>query len=343
MPKLNSHSYSEYGRVTDPIDYKSIIQQLPSKVEDIGKIVRNLIIHHNMVVYNDVPLDIQKQMIKIRPVYIPTIFEKMNIKGTDDLLKSRPPSKRILGACRLESHFLASMLKTKGFKVRLRAGYFKNIRQNRSYEIDYWTKNGEGKGIMADLLANDPQEWHRSMREWLEHQNDVDHHIEHWLCEIYNEERGIWQILDANTDFLKTCFNIEVTLFLDKEYFEYAHEAWLQIRNYPNINPDRYMEEPQDGFSHIRSQMLFDYYSLLNFESAGLMANEKELLEFIKKREFSELTDKELITLDNMAQLLSSNPSIEELISFYRQNPVIQFDVISNDLYSFIPNPSAIA
>ena len=333
---MSSHSYSEYGRVTDPIDYRPIINQLPSRIEDIGCIVRNLIIHHNLVVYNGVPTDVQKQMIKIKPVYVPTIFEKMKINQANDLLKPRKPSKRILGACRLESHFLASMLKTKGYQARLRAGYFKNIRKNRSYEIDYWTKNGEGKRIMADLLASDPEEWHKSMQTWLEHQNDVDHHIEHWVCEIYNEEKGIWQIVDANTDFLKTCFNIDVCLFLAKEYFEYAHEAWLQIRNNPDINPDRYMEEPQDGFSHIRSQMLFDFYSLLNFESAGLMTEEDELLDFIKSKKFIELTDKELTTLDNMAKLLSSNPSIESLVSFYHQNPELKFDVISKDLYSFV-------
>ncbi len=112
------------------------------------------------------------------------------------------------------------------------------------------------------------------------------------------------------------------------------------------IQPDRYTEWPQDGRSHIRSQLLWDFYSLLNHDIAGhdqarwssedSVSAEREVYEFVKLRKYEDLSPAEFDELDALAKLLASEPTVNELRSFYRKNETLSIRTIDQDSTSFI-------
>ena len=91
-----------------------------------------------------------------------------------------------------------------------------------------------------------------------------------------------------------------------------------------------------DGRSHIRSQMLWDYFSLLNHDIAGFDEPTQGALHFVKKRTYEELSPLELEELDRLAALLSTGPTVEELASFYRQSTTLRLEDVEKDPYSFV-------
>jgi hypothetical protein len=143
--------------------------------------------------------------------------------------------------------------------------------------------------------------------------------------------------------------DIEVGFHLPRDYFEYAHEAWNKMRATEDFNPDRYAEWPQDGRSHIRSQLLWDFYSLLNHDIAGYdkrawpeegsTTEEREVYAFVKEKNFEELSPEELEELDALAMLLSSDSGIEELEPFYRDSETLQIPTMATDPYSYLSVP----
>jgi hypothetical protein len=126
-----------------------------------------------------------------------------------------------------------------------------------------------------------------------------------------------------------------VGFHLPRRHFELAHEAWRRTRTGAH-DPDQYAEEPQDGRSHVRSQLLWDYYSLLNHDLAGVDAGDGADDEFVKRRAWDELSDTELEELDRLADVLSRDPPTDELVAFYRATPGLRIAGAEQDPHSFV-------
>jgi len=136
---------------------------------------------------------------------------------------------------------------------------------------------------------------------------------------------------------------------LPRQYFEYAFESWKKMRSARDFNADQYAEWPQDGRSHIRSQLLWDFFSLLNHAIAGYdktswgsqdsETEERAAYAFIKERKFEDLSDQELVQLDGLADLLEQDPGQTELVIFYRNNEAFRLKTAENDPHSFVFNP----
>jgi hypothetical protein len=167
-------------------------------------------------------------------------------------------------------------------------------------------------------------------------QISVDKHIEHWICEYWDESKGQWRLLDANTTFLKASSGIQVGYHLPPKHFEFAHEAWQSMRKNVDFNPDQYAEWPQDGRSHIRSQLLLDYYSLLNHDMAGFDDQEGEVHRFIKQKIYEDTPKVELMELDALARLLSRDPTVEQLVEFYHQSKTLRIETAEEDRFSLL-------
>ncbi len=102
------------------------------------------------------------------------------------------------------------------------------------------------------------------------------------------------------------------------------------------INPDQYAEDPQDGCSHLRSQMLWEYYSLLNHDLAGFDESSRTAREFVKERSYAELSEPEVHELDQLASLLARDPRVEELAAFYQRSATLRPASVEQDPYAFI-------
>jgi hypothetical protein len=87
--------------------------------------------------------------------------------------------------------------------VRIRVGYFRNIRAKPEHVVAFWERVMREKGIEAELLERDPDLWRETVNAHSQRQNDFDHHIEHWICELWDDETRTWQLVDANADFVR--------------------------------------------------------------------------------------------------------------------------------------------
>lgn len=186
-------------------------------------------------------------------------------------------------------------------------------------------------------MKNDPLAWKKNQNADTQSQIDADHHIEHWICEYWNGEKKQWILLDANNDFLNLSSKIVVGYELPKKYFEYAHEAWINMRaKNEEYNPEMHEEYPQDGRSHIRSQLLVDFYNLLNHDISCYINIHLPSKQFVKEKTYIELTEKEILELDELASLLSKNPSVNQLIKFYNESLTLKIESANLDSFSFV-------
>ena len=112
------------------------------------------------------------------------------------------------------------------------------------------------------------------------------------------------------------------------------------MRDNPDFNDGRYAEPPQTGRSHIRSQMLSDFFSLLNHDLEYWRDLSLELygLSFVEQRSYDELSDTELEELDKLAVVMSGNPSINELVRFYLEAGTMQSSGLDQGSYCFVKN-----
>ena len=152
-------------------------------------------------------------------------------------------------------------------------------------------------------------------------------------------------MLDANDTFLKAMSDIDIDFHLPRRYFEYAYESWQRMRTDGDFKPDQYAEWPQDGRSHIRAQLLWDFYSLLNHDIAGYdkgawpiegeSTAERDAYVFVKETKYVDVPAGEIAELDALAQLMSQDPGVDALMAFYLGSDHLRIDTLDADAYSF--------
>jgi hypothetical protein len=108
------------------------------------------------------------------------------------------------------------------------------------------------------------------------------------------------------------------------------------MRANSEYNPEMHAEYPQDGRSHIRSQLLADFFSLLNHDISCYSNIDRPSKEFVKERTYEDLTVQELSELDELANLISKNPSADELIMFYNESKTLKMRSALLDSFSFV-------
>jgi len=332
---VSADAYARFSRFTDPGAWAAQLENLPDDPIAICKIAERQTIHHNLLGYFGLGPDHFRSMRRVWPPRVPDMLDAISELPPGDLVGDRRPEHRILGACVLESHFLAGLLRAKGIPTRIRAGYFQGIRENHEHIVAFWRGALGARATDDELLRTDPDRWQAELDAYSQHLNDIDHHIEHWLCEVRDEDTGEWRLLDANRSFLKAHSDLDVDYELPPEHFEFAWQAWQRMRADPAYDPDRHAEEPQDGRSHIRSQLLSDFASLLNHDLAGFAEPDEETHAFVRGQSFDATAPEELADLDALADLLSTDPSVEQLADFHRTHPRLRIPAAETDSYSF--------
>jgi hypothetical protein len=322
------------SRFTDPGAFAPMLEQLPTEPRAIASLARAQTIHHNLLPHFGVGRNLWPSLPRARPPALDAILEALAATLPYTVSEERRPEQRVVSACVLESHFLAGLLRHRGHRVRIRVGYFKNIRSDAEHVVAFWEGVMREKRVQEELLERDPELWRETVNAFSQRQNDVDHHIEHWICELWDEEAAEWRLLDANDEFLRAHSGLEVGFFLAPDLFEYAHEGWLRIRA-DDCDPDQYREDEQDGRSHARSQLLWDMASLLNHDAAGIDDPDGRDYAFIKRRTYDVTSAAELAALDELASLLAAG-RVDELADFYRATPALRLEGAERDPHAFV-------
>jgi hypothetical protein len=315
-----------------------MLDELPSDPRAIASVARRQTIHHNLLPHFGVPRDLWPSLPRARPPRLDAVLQALAQTEPHTLSEARRPEQRVVSACVLESYFLAGLVRRRGHRVRVRVGYFQNIRGNAEHVVAFWEQVMREKGVEAELLERDPDQWRETVNAYSRRQNAVDHHIEHWICELWDEREQRWRLLDANDEFLRAHSGLQVDFFLSPDFFEYAHEGWLRVRS-GQCDPDQYREDEQDGRSHARSQLLWDFASLLNHDAAGIDDPGGRDYSFIKRQTYEQTAEAELHALDELAALLADG-RIDELADFYRATPTLRIEGAEHDPHSLVFNAS---
>lgn len=331
--------YAGFSRFTDPGPEAEQHQDLPADTMALAGIAERQTIHHNLMGWFGLDVETARQMRRVWPPRMPAMLAALREMPPGNLVDDREPADRIVGACMLESHFLAGLLRAKGIPTRIRAGYFQGIRSNGEHIVRFWRAALRARAADDELLRTDPARWEAQLDALSRHNNEIDHHIEHWICEVPDSAGARWQLVDANRSFLKAHSDLDVGFMLPPEHFEHAWVAWRRMRSAgDDYDPDRHAEEPQDGRSHIRSQLLSDFASLLNHDLAGIAEPDAETAAMLRGQTYDATSPQELGDLDDLAGLLSTGPSVEELVAFYRERKRLRIPAAEADPYSFVFN-----
>lgn len=277
-------SYSGPSRLTDAGESRRLLQVLPSGLDGICALARGRTIHHNLAAARGLPAT---GFVRVWPPALPDVLCAGDI---------------VIGGCVLESYLLAGLLRYRGFETRVRAGYFRGIRSNQEHVLEFWRRVAAGKN-------RKPED------DYTRAQNAVDHRIEHWLCQVRENDR--WVFVDANVDFLREHSGIEVGVRLPPQHFEHAHEAWSELQ--AGAPPERYAEEPGLGVEHVRRQLLQDFFSLLNHDLAAvdeLRCNDE--------------------TYDALAGVAARDRTVDDLIALYHATPSLHLPSAEADPFSFV-------
>jgi hypothetical protein len=115
------------------------------------------------------------------------------------------------------------------------------------------------------------------------------------------------------------------------------------MRSADDYDPDRHAEEPQDGRSHLRSQLLSDFYSQLNHDLAGVDEPDDTTRRFVRERTCDEASAEELEALDELAALMAADPTTAELSGFYQSRDALRVAGVEADPFSFVSDASVTA
>lgn len=323
--------YVKFGRLTDPGENEYMLQSLPDDINEMSEIANVQGVHITMLSQWKIPRAEWK--LAHADHDIKDILDTLKTKGSGKLTKDRKLEDRVLGACTKESIFSTAMLKAKGIPSRIRVGYLTNLYSGDN-AIEFWRNvNKYGNLNPSDSAAFD---------QFTLYMKKINKAIEHWVTEYWDVNTKTWKVLDIRPEYLQS-YGLDVNYHLPDMYFEFGHEAWL-VRNDSTFINDAYSEGDLDGKSHIRYQMLLDFYSLLNHDVPGVfddkgkyMSNNEnnDELKFLKKK-YDDLNQGEIDELDSLAVLLNTQPNIDKLLDFYYTSKTLKINSMSEDSYSFV-------
>jgi hypothetical protein len=327
----NSKRYACLSRFTDPKGSAALLDDLPDDVPGIVRVVRQQIIHPDAAVRHEDGGKERCDKLKVWPPKLVDVLKALEDTAPHNLRERRQPGKRVVGACTLCSYFVAGLLRYRLIPARVRVGYLRDVEPSTANPL---LANGDRERMRSDQDLHD--DVHKTVRdvEGCARRSDViGRYSEHWVCEFWDGQKLCWQLLDCNQFVSGGRRRIEKP---GERRFEYAAEAWKRMRRGEKVFSDDYEEGPVDSRARVRSQLLWDFASLLNHDLAGCEGDSADTRRFMEDKKYSELSARELQELDQLADLMAGDPVIHELVRFYRKSPTLRIESAENDPYSYV-------
>ena len=150
--------YSTQSCISDPGDFGSILDNLPSNIAESVKLIQGLILHlHWTEKYGVVPSNERRDESNLR--FVSKQLKWITNTNKDSLKIPRPPEERLLGTCRDYSVFLCSVLRHQGIPARARCGfgtYFTPGKYEDHWISEYWDAD-EDRWVMVDAQLDQLQ------------------------------------------------------------------------------------------------------------------------------------------------------------------------------------------
>lgn len=324
------YNYTNLSRLTDPQENAYMLDELPDDITEICDIANKQVVHYRLLSQHKIPRNEWENSSSNHDIL--DILDTIKTKGDRKLDINRHLEDRVLSSCAKESIFLTGLLRHKDIPARIRVGYLTNLYKG-SKAIEFWQNvNQYERYEPVDTSV---------YNGWTRHNTEVNRSIEHYVTEYWDEKSEQWRILDAMPAFLEYhgVFLQDKYHLVDGVNFEYAWQVW-QKRD--SIEEDAYAERGWSAKTHVRYQMLMDFYCLLNhegtaiFEDNGVQTDRNDERREFMEKDYDSLTDLEIIELDKLAELLGTHPSVDELIVFYDSTKTLKLEEVEKDNYSFV-------
>ncbi|SEO18012.1 transglutaminase-like domain-containing protein [Actinacidiphila rubida] len=115
--------YTAQSTFSDPGEMAGLFADLPRDVGELGRIVRELMIHRVEPGFWDVPVDEQRMHDDAETRYVDDILRLITSRSGEPLSCPRPYGERFVGICRDFTLLHVSMLRHVGVPARLRSGF----------------------------------------------------------------------------------------------------------------------------------------------------------------------------------------------------------------------------
>jgi hypothetical protein len=218
--------------------------------------------------------------------------------------------------------------------TRVRVGYLKDVSVEQTTTSTDVTSTAPDRAATASYVVGASGLKAAMPRPTADKPGEITRYTEHWTCECWDARKMSWQLIEESQLSAKKP-RLAADTKIERR-FEYAADAWKRMRRGERVFSDEYEDGPVDPRSHVRSQLLWDFASLLNHDLAGCEEDSTESRKFLEGRLYSELSSRELQELDQLADLLTRDPAIEELVEFYRKSPSLRIESAENDPYSYV-------
>jgi len=150
--------YSTNSYFTDPGDNNVLLEDLPTDVSELVKIIQGLILHVNMTELYGISLsEVRKQEANLR--FVSKQLKQIKRLDSSPITITRPFERRLLGSCRDYSVMLCALLRHRGIAARPRCGfatYFKPGLYEDHWICEYW-KSNEQRWAMIDAQLDELQ------------------------------------------------------------------------------------------------------------------------------------------------------------------------------------------
>ncbi len=155
---VQSHSnpltyYASPGLMTDPKEYVSMFNGLPTEIPELVKVVQGLMLHIFWAERYGVQLsEERKQEVQLR--FVASQLARILELDNRSLTEARPLEQKLVGNCRDFSVMMCAMLRHQGVPARARCGfgtYFLPDHYEDHWVCEYWNANEE-RWILVDAL-----------------------------------------------------------------------------------------------------------------------------------------------------------------------------------------------
>ncbi|MFN8471730.1 MAG: transglutaminase-like domain-containing protein [Anaerolineae bacterium] len=139
------------GPMTDPGDMGYLLDNLPTDIADLVRVVQGLVLHIFWADQYGVQLaPDRREEVQLR--YVHSQLARILELDASQLTEARPPESRLVGNCRDFSVLLTTMLRRQGVPARARCGfgrYFLPDHFEDHWVCEYWNK-AHGRWVLVD-------------------------------------------------------------------------------------------------------------------------------------------------------------------------------------------------
>lgn len=259
--------FKEYGIFTNPGLYEDYLKSLPDNPREIGKLLRNNIIHRTTLAAGNTWTNSDLKfgdMTKV-PWYrqaeddnlttTTSIVAELFRRDSKGLTTDRKVEDKLVLTCRYIAILMASILKSKNIPARVRSGF-----------AGYWP---------FSKVSSD-----------------------HWINQYWNKNEQRWVTIDVDGSFHETGFDM---YDFPEGKFDYAADAWIDVRS--GKKNEEYFQngDGNKGLIVVAWELFYDFHCLMNNEILYLHHPE-----FTFPNEFKNLPESKLKEIDELAKLLQN-------------------------------------